>query len=156
MVRPIYAPGLVVLGLLTGLPASARERDAEVPKAIAYVEKWQGRVEIDRDSPDKPVIGVDLVGCKLPEGALGRLLVFTKLQRLNLGQTAIGDAELAPLKRFTSLEQLELSGTSITDKGLGASRRTASAAHAAFTRRCPRRCGSGLAEEIAEAAKSGP
>src|SRR6516162_5949525 len=118
MYRPIHTAGLVALGVLAGLPATAREPNRDERKALAYVGKLEGKVEIDRDSPDKPVVGVDLVGCKVPDDALDRLRVFAKLQRLSLGQTTLSDAGLAPVKAFARLEKLELSGTSITDKGL--------------------------------------
>ncbi len=99
MLRFPFAAGLAILAVLPTLADDEK-------KAIAYVEKREGKVEIDRDRPDRPVVGVDLVGCKVPENALAQLKVFGKLKRLNLGQSTISDAGLAPLTDLAGLEEL--------------------------------------------------
>jgi Leucine-rich repeat (LRR) protein len=84
-----------------------------------------GKVTIDKNSSDKPVIRVgyhgltkSLVKSKITDAELVYLKDLTKLQCLDLRGTSVTDAELEYLKGLTSLQTLNLSDTKVTDAGL--------------------------------------
>ena len=96
------------------LSDQAAEVNPEQAKAIGEIEKLGGRVIIDEKSPDKPVIGVDLVRSQVTDDGLEHLKGLTKLQRLYLGSD-ITVAGLEHLKGLTQLKELYLDGTEMTD-----------------------------------------
>jgi hypothetical protein len=87
---------VLVLGVSLALVASgsAAEANPERAKAIAEIEKLGGKVVVDEKSPDKPVIGVALVGTEgneVTDAALDHLKGLTKLQSLNPMFTRVTD-----------------------------------------------------------------
>jgi RNA polymerase sigma factor (sigma-70 family) len=132
-----------------------RERGGKVVETITLpvegaernIEKWEGiECFVTRDArwPDRPIIGLDFIGCHLKDADLKKLASVKKslksvnlryntkltnagmkelaplisLEILYLVETNIGDAglkELAPLKKLSSLG---LDGTRVTDQGL--------------------------------------
>ena len=114
-------PSMVVLGLLLlSIPASwAAEASKEQAKAVAEIEKIGGKVAFDEESPDKPVIGVDLMGnTKLTDAGLKSPKGLDTLQSLDLGHTGVTDAGLKHLGGLTNLQSLGLGFTGVTDAGL--------------------------------------
>lgn len=89
--------------------------------AIAAIEKLGGKIEVDLEDPDRPVIGMDFSGCdgdRLTDGDLAILEGLTRLQRLSLHSCGITDAGLEYLGGLTELRSLNLDGANITDAGL--------------------------------------
>ncbi len=77
-----------------------------------------GRVIVDKQSPDKPVIFVDLESTKVTDAGLEHLEGFTKLQRLNLANTKVTDEGLQHLKELINLRRLNLAHTKVIGPGL--------------------------------------
>ncbi len=103
----------------TPVPDVAVLKDAtKQAKAIAEIEKLGGKVTVDKKSPGKPVIRVDLHGSEVTDAALEHVKGLTELQTLNLWQTKVTDAGLVHLKGLTKLQGLDLQGSEVTDAGL--------------------------------------
>ena len=85
------------------------------PGALAEIDKLGGKVTIDKKSPDKAVISVDLKLSDVTDTGLENLKEFTKLQSLNLTGTKVSDAGLEHLKGLTQLQSLYLRETKVTD-----------------------------------------
>ena len=88
---------------------------------IAELEKFGGGagVKYDEESPDRPIVGVDLWYSPLvPDAGLEILSGLTGLQQLGLNETQVSDAGLEHLKGLTSLQFLNLNDTQVTDAGL--------------------------------------
>ncbi len=96
----------------------AAEPAAGQESPTAEIEKLGGTVFLDENSPEKPVVYVDLKGTKTTDAALMRLKGMTKLENLDLTKTQITDAGLEHLKGLTALTSLVLRDTQITDAGL--------------------------------------
>ena len=105
------APAVLLVGILLTGCESASDEDL----AVAKIESMGRRV--DRDA-NHQVIGVNLNSKNLQDDEVGFLKVFSKLENLNLSQTAITDRGLAAIQDLTSLKSLDLSGTRITGAGL--------------------------------------
>lgn len=114
------AASMLVLGLSLVLIASdwAAEVNPEQAKALAEIENLGGKVVIDKESPDKAVLAVDLRKTKVTDAGLEHLTGLTKLQLLKLGSTKVTDAGLEHLRGLTNLQSLVLCGTKVTDAGL--------------------------------------
>ncbi len=108
----------VTLGVLaaSGVVFAA---DADQEKAIAAIKKLDGKVQVDSDSPDKPVVRVVLTDSKITDADMVHLKAFPQLESLSLsGAKKFTDAGLEHIKGLTKLEQLFLNDTKITDAGL--------------------------------------
>jgi hypothetical protein len=75
-------------------------------------------IERDKKSPDNPVIGISLSCCTFKPSLLGRLVVFPKLRKLNLGGTLTSDINLEWLEDVKTLHSLDLSHTKVTGGGM--------------------------------------
>jgi hypothetical protein len=95
----------------------AAEPTTEEEKAIAEIKKLGGTVRIDEQSPDKPVIEVDLLNAKDADAGLEHVKGFTRLQCLDLGSSTT-DAGLENIKGMTTLLYLSLVNAKITDAGM--------------------------------------
>src|SRR3989304_6984363 len=98
-------------------PVAEPERVAEEPKratvpeggrdaAIAEIEKLGGVYGGDKESPDRPIVGVWLRGTQVTDAALEHLKGLTNLQELQLHCPQVTDAGLEHLKGLTSLQRL--------------------------------------------------
>jgi hypothetical protein len=94
--------------------------NSEQAKKIAEIEgRLEGRVEYDEDSPDKPVISINLTSSsKVTDAWLAGITGFGELRVLWLGDTNITDAGLPHLKGLTKLQDLDLGITRVTDDAL--------------------------------------
>ncbi len=113
---------VLVQGLGLFLAVVALGRAAEVnpkeAKAVAEIGKFGGRFEVDKNSPDKSVVVVNLRKSTVTDAGLGHLKGLTRLQSLDLYGTKITDVGLDSLKGLTNLQSLDLSNTKVTDAGL--------------------------------------
>jgi len=87
---------MLVLGLSLATVASgwAVEGNTEQAKAVAQIRKLGGKVVVDNESPDKPVIGVSLVLPMVTDVGLEHLQSLTQLQSLNLTYAQVTDTQL--------------------------------------------------------------
>ena len=111
---------VLLLGLLAVFAkwSIAADSDADEAKAIAAVEKLGGKVLLDDESPNKPVIAIDLGKTKIADADLDLVKAFSQLETLNLDHTEIGDFGLERVKELTRLQVLGLWETKVTDAGL--------------------------------------
>lgn len=114
------AVAFVVIGNHRHNAAPAEDDEPVVSKdtAIARVERLGGKVQIDGESSDQPVWGVNFEGCRLQNDDLRVLASFPALEVLNLADTAIDDVGLKYVGVCRRLTELDLSATKITDLGL--------------------------------------
>ena len=104
---------IVPMGLLLVVvtPGCRNERDS----AIAEIERLGGRVEYDEESPNSPIVGVEL---GFTDAGLEFLEDLTSLKYLVLWDTKVTDADLEHLEGLTSLHTLHLDNTQVSDGGL--------------------------------------
>jgi WD40 repeat protein len=102
----------------TILTAAAAKPKTEQEAAIAEIERLGGRLVIDENSPERPVISLDAAGTEFDDAALQRLKGFTRLRELTLSDSMVTDAGLEHLKGLTQLRRLDISGLRVTDAGL--------------------------------------
>ncbi len=100
------------------LDGGTTEINPEQAKVIAEIKKLGGKVIIDKKSPGKPVIGVELRGTKVTDAGLEHLKRFSQLHTLNLMGTRVTDAGLEHLTGLSQLRMLVLGYTWVTDAGL--------------------------------------
>jgi len=117
MNRIAVAMHVLNLSLAVAVPARAAEPNPQAAKAVAEIEKLGGRVTIDENSPDKPVIGVDLEHTRVTDAGLEHLKGLSKLQTLDLQGTSVTDAGLEHLRGLTKLRSLFLYGTKTSGAG---------------------------------------
>jgi internalin A len=136
--------GLIVIVLVIGAGLGWLVRSARIQReAVATIERAGGRVRYDSEwSKGKSIpagkpwaprwltdfIGVDYFGrvttvrlfssSRASDATLAHVGRLTRLQRLNLDQSAVSDSGLAHLKGLTNLTFLALGGTQVTDAGL--------------------------------------
>lgn len=96
----------------------AEDSKAEQDRAIAAIKKLGGKVEVDTNNPDMPVVAVNLKYTKAGDASLEHLKGLTRLEVLFLKDTDVTDDGIRYIKGLTSLEVLELGRTKVTDKGL--------------------------------------
>ena len=106
----VLTPGLLLAFTLCGCAAKLT--------AVDEVKQVAGKVTVDENSPDKTVIGVNLLKTDVTDAWLEHLQGLPQLQSLNLTQTQIGDAGLKRLQGLTQLQSLELRETNLSDAGL--------------------------------------
>ena len=122
---PVARPGAVG----ESEPVAEPERVAEEPKratvpevgrdaAIAEIEKLGGVYGGDKESPDRPIVGVWLRGTQVTDAALEHLKGLTNLQELQLHCPQVTYAGLEHLKGLTSLQRLVLDRTQVTRAGV--------------------------------------
>jgi Leucine-rich repeat (LRR) protein len=98
----------------SGEPDFADGRDG----ALAEISKLGGAIELDENSPGKPVVRLNLTGKLVSDIDLVHLGGLAQLRALELSQTQVTDAGLARLIGLTKLRQLDLSINVLTDAGL--------------------------------------
>ncbi len=87
-------------------------------RALAHVKQLGGKVQLDENRHDRPVIKVDLHDCPAGDGDLSDLSAFPQLQYLNLTRTGVTDDGLKQLAALTHLRGLALSGRAAGGDGL--------------------------------------
>jgi CxxC motif-containing protein (DUF1111 family) len=97
-----------------GEPSLADGKDG----ALAEIRKLGGAIELDENSPGKPVVRLNLTGKLVSDLDLVHLRGLAQLRTLELSQTQVTDAGLAHLKALTKLRQLDLGINVLTDAGL--------------------------------------
>jgi hypothetical protein len=102
----------------------AAERSSDRERAIADIKLQGGKVAIDKNSPDKPVVGVEFfdpgrsaASMNVFDAVLDNLKALPQLRNLDISHTKITDAGLEYLKGFSQLQELGLMGTKTTDDG---------------------------------------
>ena len=114
----------LMLGLLSVSPmwCWTAEPQTDQDQVVAEINKLGGKVFIDENNLDKPVIGVNLELCRYPssqiDSVLEHLKLFQQLKTLNLKSSYVSEAGLEHLKELTQLQSLDLSITKVTDAGL--------------------------------------
>ena len=86
--------------------------------AIAAIEKLGGKVEVDQQLPDKPVIKVYLHSTPVTDADLVHIAQLKQVQNIFLAKTQITDAGLEHLRDAHGLKTLGLNATAVTDGGL--------------------------------------
>jgi Leucine Rich Repeat (LRR) protein len=116
----LYAALVLTGSLLAMTQPTLRAQDskADQEQAIAEIKKLGGKVEVDANRPDMPVVGVNLKHTKLMDASLEYVTRLTKLQVLLLEETQVTDDGMVYLKGLTNIEVLELGRTKVTDKGI--------------------------------------
>src|SRR5262249_44309494 len=114
--------------------AGAREQR----RAVAAIKKLGGKVFVDEQSPDRPVVKVDLSRSGVTDAALAQLKSLTRLETLDLRSTKVSDAGLRHLRPLTRLKVLDLFNTRVTDAGV---RELEKALPQVKIERCPRAAG---------------
>jgi hypothetical protein len=100
-----------------GNPRKAKS-EMEEGLVLAELEDLKARVKRDTDSPDQPVIEVDLSGTDFKPQILSKLKAFPQLRKLNLAATPTTDMGLEWLEDVTSLTVLDLGHTKVTGGGM--------------------------------------
>jgi Leucine-rich repeat (LRR) protein len=85
---------------------------------VAEIKRLGGKVTYDENSPDQPVIGVDLSRSHLTDDWLGHLQQLSSLRSLDLWNTRVSDVGLQHLEGLSNLQTLYLGATDVTDAGL--------------------------------------
>jgi len=134
-VREIATQNLIESGEVAfdAVTKAAKSKDAEVKKralriliqlgkqrkksAIAYFKNL-GRISIDKRSPGKTVVLLDLEKSKITDAGLIYLKGIPSLRALILQNTKVTDAGLIHMKGSTGLYALSLESTKVTDAGL--------------------------------------
>jgi hypothetical protein len=110
------------LGLLRFVPAPP-DTPAKRQQAFDEILASNGTYGVDEQSPDRPVVGVDLRNYEVSDDELAKfakvLQAFPQLAALELKSTKITDAGLAHLKALPRLRTLTLENAALTDAGLG-------------------------------------
>ncbi len=110
-----------VLGLLARFDAAsgwAAEANPSQAKAVAAMKELGGKVAVDQNSPDRPLVEVNLAGTQVTDAGLAQLKGLTELRWLNLWNTQVTDAGLDHLKGLNGLQLLNLGNTKVGDAGL--------------------------------------
>jgi Leucine-rich repeat (LRR) protein len=97
-------------------------RPPQLARVIAEIEKRGGKIEIDEQSPGKPVVGVRLGDAKDVDTLLPLLADLPSLRSVDLGVAkgaeSVTDTGLAHISELFRLERVNLANTRISDKGL--------------------------------------
>ena len=96
----------------------AEDNPSPQNRAIAEIQKWGGKFEVDSKRPDGPVIKVFLRSTKINNAGLALLDALPQIQGLDLEGSRITDAGLAHVKGLADLQRLSLINTDVTDAGL--------------------------------------
>ena len=109
------------LGLVRSVPP-APDVPARQQQAFDKIRGYHGKYEVDGESPQRPVVGVDLRYYELDDQELADfmdvLIAFPQLGTLQFKSAKITDAGLPPLNRLPQLRRLSLENAEITDAGL--------------------------------------
>jgi hypothetical protein len=97
---------------VNGEPPSASE-----PSLQALLQKG-AKVERDETDPQRPIIGISLVGLHVNGADLSLLKAFPHLRKLDLSNAPVSNIDLEQITTLSSLEELTLSGTKVSDGGM--------------------------------------
>ena len=86
-------------------------------KAIAEIRNRGGVVEVDEQSPDRPAISVQMLGCRFKDEDLIWIASLPKLRTVGLGHS-ITDAGLVYVAGLKQVETLTLVGAPLKGSGL--------------------------------------
>jgi hypothetical protein len=118
----LIVAGLFVVAAATGLLFWIRPGSPKAPPdpgpVLAELQEVHAAIEYDKKSPENPVVGISLSGCTFKPSLLGRLVVFPKLRKLNLGGTLTSDINLEWLEDVKTLHSLDLGHTKVTGGGM--------------------------------------
>lgn len=116
-----FGSAWATLGLVRSVP-SAPDALAKQQNAFNEIQAFHGKHEVDANSPDRPVVLVDLSFYEVEDQQVANfaklLQAFPKLKVLRFKSTKITDTGLAHLKTLTQLEVLSLKETKVTDAGV--------------------------------------
>jgi hypothetical protein len=118
----LIVAGLLVVAAATGIFFWIQRGSSKAPPdpgpVLAELEQAHAAIERDKTSPDQAVVGISLSGCTFKPSLLGKLVVFPKLRKLNLGGALTSDINLEWLEDVTTLRDLNLSHTKVTGGGM--------------------------------------
>src|SRR5262249_46328790 len=97
--------------------AELNAKEAE-EKAIEAITALGGKVTRDEQSPDRPVVDVNLAGTKVTNADLQRVAAFKHLRSREFTHTQVTDDGLKHLTGLTHLTTLSLSDTKVTGEGM--------------------------------------
>jgi hypothetical protein len=107
-----------VTGVLFLILRGSAKTEIDPAPVLAELQRIRAHIERDQNSPDKPVVGINLMGCEFKGELLKNLAVFPQLHRLNLGGTLTSDVKLEWLEDLTTLRVLNLGRTKVTGGGM--------------------------------------
>lgn len=102
--------------LLAGCSRSAPDEAEQ--SAIAAIKELGGKFTQDETRPGRPVIVVNLSNTKVTDAGLAPFKNLKQLQTLLLDSTNVRNEGLTHLKELTKLQVLSLVNTSVRDEGL--------------------------------------
>jgi hypothetical protein len=109
------------LGLVRSVPP-ARDTAARRQRAFDEIKGYHGTYDVDKESPDRPVVRVDLRYYEMDDAAVADftklLQAFPRLAELQFKSRKITDAGLAHLKNLPQLRSVSFENALITDAGL--------------------------------------
>ena len=103
--------------LLAGCSRTASDESEQ--SAIAAIKELGGKFSQDATMPGQPVLTVNLSNTEVTNAGLAPVKDLKQLRTLFLDNTKIGDAGVAHLKGLKQLQVLSLVNTLVTDAGLG-------------------------------------
>jgi internalin A len=86
-------------------------------RAVAEIEKLQGKVYFDETVTDKPVVKVNLRSTLISDADLAHLEEFKNLEDVDFFNTSVTDEGFVHLKGLTNLQRLHLDATQVTGAG---------------------------------------
>ncbi len=108
---------LFPLSFLSLLVSAAFADEAE-HKAIGFVQRLGGTVELDDKAKGKPIVRVDLEFKDLTDAGMKELVPFKHLKDLQISSTKVTDAGLKEVATFKELKSISIAHTKVTDAGL--------------------------------------
>jgi hypothetical protein len=116
-----FGSAWAMIGLVRSVPP-APDTPARRQRAFDQIKAYHGTYDVDKESPDRPVVRVDLRSYELDDDAVADfaklLQAFPRLAELQFKSTKITDAGLAHLKDLPQLRSVSLENAAITDAGL--------------------------------------
>lgn len=116
-----FGSGWATLGLVRSVPP-ASDPAAIRQKAFDSIQEYHGKYEEDEESPDRPVVRVDLRDYELNDQEVASftevLQAFPQLTELQFKSSKITDAGLAYLRSLPQLRSVAFENAAITDAGL--------------------------------------
>ncbi len=105
--------------LLAGSRALSADPAHDEKAAIAEITTLGGTVNLDEETPGRPVVAVTLDGKQVTDAVLERLKGRVEPRRLSLLNTQVTDGGLTHLRGSANLQELNIISSQLTDAGLG-------------------------------------
>ena len=105
-------------GLVVALLIVAGLVRADEAAAVKVIEKAGGKIMMDDNQPEKPVVGVIMWGPGFNGDLLKQLKEIKNLRKLRIGGPWINDAGLKSLYDVKTLQMLEIRSPRVTDAAL--------------------------------------